>query len=99
MDATNPDSDQRLIGLLREGNLTALETLFARYSRAIYGFFYRTTGSVATGEDLTQDVFLRVLRFGRGRGPTDCHANPGTLGTSLHSAVGCGGAEEVLTVR
>ncbi len=63
METTDPDSDQRLIGLLRAGDLTALETLFARHSRAIYGFFYRTTGSPATGEDLTQDVFLRVLRY------------------------------------
>ena len=63
MGATESTSDQRLIGLLREGDLTALETLFSRHSRAIYGFFYRTTGSVATGEDLTQDVFVRVLRY------------------------------------
>jgi RNA polymerase sigma-70 factor (ECF subfamily) len=63
MSATDPISDQRLVVLLRQGDLTALETLFARHSAAIYGFFYRTTGSAATGEDLTQEVFLRVLRY------------------------------------
>lgn len=57
------NTDERLISRLHHDDLGSLETLFARHSRAIHGFFFRTTGSAASAEDLTQDVFLRILRY------------------------------------
>jgi RNA polymerase sigma-70 factor (ECF subfamily) len=55
--------DQRLIGRLRDGDHGGLEGLFERHSRAIYAFLVRATDSFALSEDLTQEVFLRVLRY------------------------------------
>lgn len=36
--------------------------LFTRYHEAIYRYLLRTTGSRETAEDITQEVFLRVLK-------------------------------------
>ena len=63
MNAPESNADRPLIDRLRRGDLHALEGLFTRHSRAVYGFFYRTTGSRAVAEDLAQDVFLRILRY------------------------------------
>ncbi len=40
----------------------AFDTLVDAYSRRLYGFLYRLTGSREDAEDLVQEVFLRVVR-------------------------------------
>jgi RNA polymerase sigma factor (sigma-70 family) len=39
--------------------------LFERYGRAVRRFLYRMTGDVSQADDLTGEVFLRVVRAGR----------------------------------
>jgi RNA polymerase sigma-70 factor (ECF subfamily) len=48
---------------VRSGQTGLLAELFERHNRQVYGFFYRMTGSRELSEDLTQDVFLRILRY------------------------------------
>jgi len=42
-----------------------LAQLFDRYHRPLFGFFLRLTGQWHLSEDLVQEVFLRVFRYGR----------------------------------
>jgi RNA polymerase sigma-70 factor (ECF subfamily) len=54
--------DVSLVLALRAGESWASEALWERYSRRVSGFFARVAGaSLQDVEDLTQDVFLRVL--------------------------------------
>ena len=48
---------------VRRGDLEALDALFARHHRRLYGFLVRLTGDRDAADDLVQDVFLRLLRF------------------------------------
>lgn len=56
-------SDVDLMLAVRRGDLDALDTLFARHHRRLYGFLVRLTGDRDAADDLVQDVFLRLLRF------------------------------------
>lgn len=49
---------------LAEGRPEAVTTLFERHHRTLFAFFLRLTGHRALSEDLTQEVFLRILRYG-----------------------------------
>ena len=40
-----------------------LAILFERYHVKLYNFFYRLTGDAGLSEDLTQEVFLRILKY------------------------------------
>lgn len=44
------------------GESPALGELFNRHHAALYRYFIRMSGSATVSEDLTQEVFLRVLR-------------------------------------
>ncbi len=44
------------------GDTHALGELFHRHHAALYRYFLRMSGSTAVSEDLTQEVFLRVLK-------------------------------------
>ena len=48
---------------VRSGELSYLAELFERYHRRIFGFCYRMTGSSPAAEDLTQEVFVRILKY------------------------------------
>jgi RNA polymerase sigma-70 factor (ECF subfamily) len=49
--------------LVREGQLSELTELFERYHVPLYNFFFRLTMDGAVSEDLTQNLFYRVLRY------------------------------------
>ena len=49
--------------LVREGQLSELTELFERYHVPLYNFFFRLTMDEALSEDLTQNLFYRVLRY------------------------------------
>lgn len=51
------------MSLVRDGDSAPLAVLFERHHRALYRFFYHLCGSSALGEDLTQEVFFRMLKF------------------------------------
>jgi RNA polymerase sigma-70 factor (ECF subfamily) len=50
-----------------------LEELHARFRRPLLSYFMRRVGSLAEAEDLTQEVFFRLLR--RGTGEAIAHKN------------------------
>jgi len=48
----------------RNGSRSAFETLMKKYYSRILNFIYRFVANKEIAEDLTQEVFLRVFRFG-----------------------------------
>ncbi len=48
---------------VKKGDLEKLSLLYHRYSRRVFGFFYRLTGDGASSEDLVQNVFMRILKY------------------------------------
>ena len=48
---------------VRDGQLSELTELFERYHVPLYNFFLRLTRDQALSEDLTQNLFYRVLRY------------------------------------
>ena len=57
-------SDEALMERVREGELDCLTGLFERYQGPLFGFLARlANGDREVAEDLTQNVFVRVLRY------------------------------------
>ena len=48
---------------VRDGEVARLGTLFERHHVAVFDFLSRMTGSRTAAEDLTQDVFVRMLKY------------------------------------
>lgn len=55
-------SDEELLRLMMAGDAEAFETLYDRRQAAIYRFALRMSGSKAAAEDVTQDVFIALMR-------------------------------------
>jgi Sigma-70 region 2 len=55
-------SDEALMLEFQAGSRAAFEELFARYHKALYGFFGRRLNNTARTEDLSQETFLAVIR-------------------------------------
>jgi len=49
--------------LVKDGHLSELTELFDRYHVSLYNFFLRLTLDKAASEDLTQNLFYRVIRY------------------------------------
>src|ERR1700755_1288019 len=49
--------------LVKEGQLSELTELFERYHVKLYNFFLRLTQESATSQDLTQNLFYRVIKY------------------------------------
>ncbi|HUT07966.1 MAG TPA: RNA polymerase sigma factor [Candidatus Latescibacteria bacterium] len=45
----------------RDGDLTAMESLYEMFKRPVFGLIYRHTQNQAVAEDLLQDVFLKIF--------------------------------------
>lgn len=56
------DTDQELLARLRNGDEQAFVALYKRRQGAIYRFALHMSGSPAVAEDITQEVFLALLR-------------------------------------
>jgi RNA polymerase sigma-70 factor (ECF subfamily) len=61
-----PTEDQALVGRLSVGDAAALEALMDRYSGLVYRLAHGITRNAADAEEVTQDVFLAVMRKGAG---------------------------------
>lgn len=48
---------------VREGELDALGELFERHHGALFGFLAKYTGDRSAAEDITQNVFQRMLKY------------------------------------
>lgn len=49
--------------IVSEGNLDAMTYIFDRYQVRLYNFYYQKVKDVAVCEDLTQNVFLKVIKY------------------------------------
>jgi RNA polymerase sigma factor (sigma-70 family) len=56
-------TDERLMQAVRDGDVAQLGLLFERHHAALFDFLSRMTGDRTAAEDLTQDVFVRMLKY------------------------------------
>jgi RNA polymerase sigma factor (sigma-70 family) len=56
-------SDEKIMLLVKEGQLSELTELFERYHVRLYNFFLRLTLDGPLSEDLTQNLFYRIIRY------------------------------------
>lgn len=56
-------TDEILMSNVKDGQLSDLGELFERYHVPLYNFFLKLTGDRNASEDLTQNLFYRVLRY------------------------------------
>ena len=56
--------------LVKEGHLSELTALFDRYQVSLFNFFLRLTADRAASEDLTQNLFYRLIRYRGSYDPT-----------------------------
>jgi len=56
-------TDEQLMIQVRDGDIAKAAVLFDRYSGRLYNFFVRLTYDKALSEDLTQNVFERIIRY------------------------------------
>lgn len=57
-------SDEHLMREAQTGNLDAVGVLFIRHQSRVHALCYRLTGDPTVADDLTQESFLRLLRYG-----------------------------------
>lgn len=63
------ETDDELLILMRNGDEAAFVTLYRRRQAAIYRFALHMSGSGAVAEDITQEVFMALIRDGCGFDP------------------------------
>lgn len=56
--------DEELLRLILTGDGTAFAQLYQRWQSSVYRFALRMTGAPALAEDITQEVFLTLMRDG-----------------------------------
>jgi RNA polymerase sigma factor (sigma-70 family) len=56
-------TDESIMEAVKAGNLQQASLLFDRYHKRIFNFLARMTMDRALAEDLTQNVFLRIIRY------------------------------------
>ncbi len=65
IDPKNEDlmTDEQIMEAVKSGDLQQASLLFDRYHRRIFSFLVRMTMDRDMAEDLTQNVFLRMIRY------------------------------------
>src|SRR5579871_3329402 len=63
MSAVQNDSDHELMAAVARGDLAGMSEIYERRHRPLFRFFFRLTGRQAPAEDLTHEVFLRMIRY------------------------------------
>lgn len=56
-------TDEQLMLQVKQGKIEMLAILFEKYNIKLYTFFLRLTGDKGSSEDMTQDVFFRILKY------------------------------------
>lgn len=57
-------SDEQLMAEVKQGDLDKMAVLFERYQHKMYNFFLHiSSGESALSQDLTQNLFYRLLRY------------------------------------
>ena len=65
-----PESEEQLLQRMQAGDESAFLTLYRRLQGRIYRFALQMSGSAAAAEDVTQEVFLALIRDGFGFDPS-----------------------------
>ena len=60
--SNDPDVDEHLIARVAQGDAQAFARLFSRRQAEVYRFALHMTGAPAVADDVTQDVFMVVMR-------------------------------------
>jgi RNA polymerase sigma factor (sigma-70 family) len=55
-------SDQQLMQIVQSGDFSPASEIYDRYSARVYSFAYQFVRNAESAEDLTQDVFVKVLK-------------------------------------
>jgi len=55
-------TDEELMGLVQEHDISAFEELFRRYEQRVFAFFWRLSANRQEAEDGTQETFLRLWK-------------------------------------
>ncbi len=64
--STDPDpADESLMCQVAGGDPDALGALFARHHHRVHALCFRYVGDSTTADDLVQESFLRVQRYGK----------------------------------
>ena len=87
------EADEALVARVAQSDPDALDEVYGRYARSVYGLAYRILGEPAAAEDVVQDVFLKLWRQ-----PGSYNAERGSLGSWL-LGVGHNRAIDVLRRR
>ena len=74
------DSDESLLIRYQEGDLAAMEELFRRHHRPLYGYVRRIVSSNELAEDVVQETFIRLCRCRVSQRPEE-----GKFGTWLYT--------------
>jgi RNA polymerase sigma factor (sigma-70 family) len=56
-------SDEKIMQRVKSGDISELTELFERYHVKLYNFFLKLTFDKTASEDLTQNLFYRVIRY------------------------------------
>lgn len=56
-------TDEQLMARVKNGQLDQLNGLFDRYSKRLYGYFLKSTLSRDESDDLTQELFIRLMKY------------------------------------
>ena len=59
----NQLSDEYIMGKVKSGNIDYMTELFNRYNKQILNYFFRLSGNFEDSQDLTQTVFIRILKY------------------------------------
>jgi len=79
--------DEQLLRMMRAGDEEAFTTLYRRRQGGIYRFVLEMSGSVSLAEDVTQEVFLALIRDSRGYDPSRGPLAAYLLGMARHHAL------------
>jgi len=55
--------DDELMIRVKQGDLDKLAVLYERYSRVLFGFFFKVTLNSQASEDLVQTVFFKIIKY------------------------------------
>lgn len=79
--------DEQLLRMMQTGDEGAFTTLYRRRQGGIYRFVLEMSGSAPLAEDVTQEVFMALIRDSRGFDPSRGSLHAYLLGMARHHAL------------
>jgi RNA polymerase sigma-70 factor, ECF subfamily len=79
--------DEQLLRMMQAGDENAFTTLYRRRQGNIYRFVLEMSGSAPLAEDVTQEVFMALIRESRGFDPSRGSLSAYLLGMARHHAL------------